>query len=72
MSADPAILAHHAEAVDPTLVDWIRHRIDAVIGLEPVAIVVLLGALIILFPVVLMLIVWRNRRRLEQRRDDAG
>ncbi len=57
------LIAHHSEAADPTLIHWIRERIDAVIGLEPVAIVTLLGILIALFPIVLMLMAWRRQRR---------
>lgn len=62
-----SILAHHSEAVDPTLVEWIRHRIDAVVGLDPVAIVLLLGALIVLFPAGLVALVWLERRRAARR-----
>jgi hypothetical protein len=47
-------LLHHSESIDPTLLDWIRHEIDAVLGLGPVTIVVLLGAVIVAFPVALL------------------
>ena len=62
MIPDHRILAHHSEAVDPTLVEWIRHQIDRVVGLEPAAIVTLLGILIVLFPLALMFLAWRRRR----------
>ena len=29
------ILLHHSEPADPTLLHWIRERIDAVLGLGP-------------------------------------
>ena len=55
-------LLHHSEAIDPTLIDWIRHEIDAIVGLDPVTIVAILGVAIVAFPVGLMLMVRRQRR----------
>jgi len=43
------------------LIDWIRHEIDAILGVEPATIVLVLGALIVAFPVVLMLLARRQR-----------
>lgn len=63
MSSVPGILAHHSEAVDPTLVEWIRHQIDEIVGLEGDTIVLLLGIVIVLFPLGLLALVWRQRRR---------
>ncbi len=63
MSSVPNITAHHSEAVDPTLIEWIRHQIDRYTGLEGDVIVVLLSILIVLFPVVLLTLAWRQRRR---------
>ena len=53
-------LLHHAESIDPTLADWIRHEIDAILGLGPETIVALLGALILAFPVTLMVMAKRR------------
>ena len=50
-----AVLLHHSESIDPTLIDWIRHEIDDVLGLGPETIVAVLGALIVAFPVGLMI-----------------
>lgn len=55
------LLLHHSESVDPTLIDWIRHEIDAILGLDPSAIVLALGAVIVAFPVALMLLARRQR-----------
>jgi hypothetical protein len=55
------LLLHHSEAIDPELMDWIRHEIDSLLGLEPSAIVVVLGAIIIAFPLALMAMVRRQR-----------
>ena len=57
------ILLHHSEPADPTLLQWIRERIDAVLGLGPAPIVLILGALIVAFPMLLGAIVVIQRRR---------
>lgn len=59
-----SILAHHSEAVDPTLVEWLRHKIDDVLGLDAITMVLLLGAVIVIFPVTLLTLVWFRRRRI--------
>ena len=60
MSNPLQILLHHSESVDPTLAQWIRERIDAITGVGPAAIVVAIGALIVVFPITLA---WIARRR---------
>ena len=57
------VLLHHSEPADPTLLAWIRERIDAILGLKPAAIVLILGALIVAFPVALGVWVVIQRRR---------
>ena len=57
------ILLHHSEPADPTLLHWIREQIDAILGLGPAAIVLILGALIVAFPVALGTWVVIQRRR---------
>jgi len=54
---------HHAEAIDPTLADWIRHKIDDILGLEPGTIVAILGIVILAFPIWLGVTAARQRRR---------
>lgn len=44
-------LLHHSEAIDPTLIEWIRHEIDDITGLEPGSIATILGLVILAFPV---------------------
>ena len=56
------VLLHHSEPADPTLLAWIRDRIDAILGLGPAAIVLILGALIVAFPVALGVRVVLQRR----------
>ena len=57
------ILLHHSEPADPTLLQWIRERIDAVLGVGPASIVLILGALIVAFPIALGVWVAIQRRR---------
>jgi len=62
MSLFAAVL-HHSEAIDPTLAEWIRHKIDDVLGLEPGTIVAILGVAILAFPIWLGISAARQRRR---------
>jgi hypothetical protein len=57
------VLLHHAEPADPTLLAWIRERIDAILGLGPATMVLILGVLIVAFPVSLGVWVLIQRRR---------
>ena len=57
------ILLHPSEPADPTLLQWIRERIDAVLGVGPASIVLILGALIVAFPIALGVWVAIQRRR---------
>ena len=57
------VLLHHSEPADPTLLRWIRERIDAILGLGPAAIVLILGALIVAFPIALGAWALIQRRR---------
>jgi|TARA_Y100000310_G_scaffold187593_1_gene187614 hypothetical protein len=49
-----SILAHHSEPGDADLLDWIRHQIDAIVGLEPLAIIIILGLVIVAIPVAIL------------------
>ncbi len=62
MARFPGILAHHSEPIDPTLWEWLSDRIDHVLGISAGTAVLILGALIVLFPVIVMILVWRKRR----------
>ena len=61
-----SILAHHSEPVDPELLEWIIHQIDALVGVGPVAMVVALGLVIVAIPLAIM--VAYLALRLRQRR----
>ena len=46
----PLILLHHADAADPDLLYWIQERINSLLKLNPLEGVLILGALIVVFP----------------------
>lgn len=52
---------HQGEAIDPALAEWIRHKIDDLLGLEPGTMVAVLGAVIVAFPVALGAMALRRR-----------
>jgi len=54
---------HHGEAIDPTLAEWIRLKIDDLLGLEPATIVVVLGAVIVVAPLALAVAAVRRGQR---------
>ena len=58
-----SILAHHSEPGDPVLMAWIKHQLDAVVGLEPWAIVIALGLVIVAIPVAIMALYKIQRAR---------
>ena len=49
-----SILVHHSEPGDPILFDWIRHQIDALLGLSPAALVIAFGLAIVAVPALVM------------------
>jgi hypothetical protein len=63
MSGLVVSLLHHSESIDPTLADWLRHKIDDLLGLDPPTIAATLGILLAAFPLVLGALALRSRRR---------
>ena len=66
-----SVAAHHGEAGDPDLLEWIMHRLDSLIGLDPAVIVIILTAVIVLIPVgswlcTRCIAVRRQRKRISQ------
>ena len=66
MAAPANAVAHHSESIDPTLLEWLLHQIEAILGLGPLAIVVVLGLVMLAFPLALAGIVLRRQRRRPQ------
>lgn len=58
-----SILAHHPEPADPVLMEWIKHQIDALLGLGPAAIVIALGFVIVAIPLAVAGIFLAQRAR---------
>ncbi len=61
------LILHHAEYVDPTLIDWIKDKIDQIFGVGPTTIVIVLGLVTVAFPVALMALALRRARRARSR-----
>lgn len=55
-------MIHHSEPIDQTLLAWIIHEIDALVGLPPLAMIGVLGALVVILPLVLAAVVFLWRR----------
>ena len=49
-----SVLGHHSEPGDPVLIDWVLHLFYGVVGLGPLAIVIVLGVVIVAIPVAIM------------------
>jgi hypothetical protein len=60
-------LLHHSEPIDPTLWEWLSAKIDHVLGVSPGVMVFVLGALIVLFPMVVLVMAWRKQRTAKSR-----
>ena len=56
------ILLHHSESADPTLLVWMRERIDAILGFRPATIVIVLGVVIVALPLLVAVRVVLQRR----------
>ena len=57
------LILHHSEYVDPTLVDWIKDKIDQITGVSATTIVIVLGVAMTAFPIGLMVLALRRARR---------
>ena len=58
-----SISAHHSEAVDPDLLEWIKDRLDHILNFGPWTIVAGLSVLIILMPVSIIAFYLVQQRR---------
>ena len=55
-------LLHHSEPIDPMLWEWLSAKIDHVLGISPGVAGMVLGAFIVLFPIIVMIVAARRRR----------
>lgn len=56
-----SIFRHAAGPGDPVLLDWIKHKIDSVLGLGPEVIVIGLGIVVIAMPIAIMAVYLTQR-----------
>lgn len=49
-----SVLGHHGEPADPTLLEWIGHRIDELVGVGPLALATIFGLAIVAIPAALV------------------
>lgn len=54
---------HHEAPGDPTLMEWIKDRMDQVLGLGPEAMVVIFGLMVFAIPVAILAAYALQRRR---------
>ena len=59
-----SIAAHHSEAADPDLLEWIKSRLDHLLHLDAWAVVALLGLILLLIPISVVTLYLVQRRRL--------
>ena len=71
MTSALRILLHHSESADPTLIRWIRDTIDHVFGVGAGTIVIVLGVVIIVFPIAVFWLASRGRKSTRQRDSDS-
>ncbi len=58
-----SIAAHHGEAVDPDLLEWIKDRLDHVFNLGPWTAVAVLALIILLIPSSIIIFYLIQQRR---------
>ena len=59
-----SVTRHHSEAADPDLLDWIKDRLDHLLGLGPWTVVALVGLLMLLIPISVVVLYLVQRRQL--------
>ena len=59
-----SISAHHSEAADPDLLEWIKSRLDHLLRLDAWAVVAILGLILLLIPISVVTLYLVQRRRL--------
>ncbi len=61
-----AVLAHHSEPTDPSLVTRLVHTIDATVGRDPLTIVLATAVVVLSIVALLLVLVIRRRRSKRQ------
>ena len=58
-----SVVAHQGDAADPELLEWIKDRLDHLLGLGPWAMVALAGSIIVALPIGLVLLYVVQKRQ---------
>ncbi len=66
------VLSHHGEPADPTLLAWIKHRLDQLLDFGPWTVVGVLGLVLVAIPVGLMILFWTQRSRIPPALDEPS
>ena len=65
------LVLHHAESVDPELIDAIRHQIDAILGADALVIAIVLGLVIVALPLAVAVAAVRRARHHARQNPDS-
>jgi hypothetical protein len=49
-----SILAHNGEAGDPVLLEWIKHRLEELVGIDSLTVIVIVLAFILVIPIAIV------------------
>ena len=58
-----SVVAHQGDAANPELLDWIKDRLDHLLGLGPWVVVALAGLIIVSLPIGLVLLYVAQKRQ---------
>ena len=58
-----SVVAHQGDAANPELLEWIKDRLDHLLGLGPWAVVALAGMILVALPVGLVLLYVTQKRQ---------
>ena len=58
-----SVVAHQGDAANPELLEWIKDRLDHLLGLGPWAVVALAGMILVALPVGLVLLYVAQKRQ---------
>ena len=65
-------LTHHEGPADPTLLAWIKLRLDQLVDVGPWTVVGVLGLLLLAMPVALVAFYFTQRRRIPPKLEDTS
>ncbi|SVA79660.1 uncharacterized protein METZ01_LOCUS132514, partial [marine metagenome] len=56
-----SIVAHHGEPGDPVLLEWIKHRLEELVGMDPLTVIVIVLAFILVIPIgIVTVYIWER------------